>query len=306
VNVVVIGGAGFVGSHLVDRLLAEGHVVDVVDDLSHGSLANLADARASGGSLKIHHLDAASPDAATLIGLRRPDVVYLLALLPNHDRSVPAQAEAFRVAVATAEAARRHGVPKVVVALPASVLHGQPAMRELPVKEGEIGQLVPRGVRGVVAKAIAELFVAYRDLHSLEFTALAFATVYGPRQRPDGSLVAALHDAARSGGAPVPVGDGRRTRDLLYVDDAVDALVRAADRGGGLMVNVGTGEQTSVADLWSMLAPGRAVPVDGPRSPRPDDLPRFAVSPVRARIHLQWSPWTTVEDGLARLDDAAG
>ncbi len=130
--------------------------------------------------------------------------------------------------------------------------------------------------------------------------------MYGPRQRPDGGVVAALHDAARSGGTPAIVADARWTRDLLYVDDAVDALVRAADRGGGLMVNVGTGEQTSVADLWAMLAPGRPVDAVATRSSGPDDLTRFAVSPVRARIHLQWSAWTTLEAGLARLDDAAG
>ena len=82
-NVVVIGGAGFIGSHLVDRLLAENHAVDVVDDLSTGSLGNLADARASGGQLKIHHLDALSSEAASLLGMRTPDVVFHLALFPR-------------------------------------------------------------------------------------------------------------------------------------------------------------------------------------------------------------------------------
>lgn len=305
-NVVVVGGAGFIGSHLVDRLLAEGHAVDVLDDLSHGSLANLADARASGGTLKIHHMEAASSEAATMLGLRRPDVVYLLALLPRHDRSAAAQARAFDVALATAESARRHGIAKIVVALPASVLHGHPAMRELPVKEGEIPQLTTRGVRGVVAKAIAELLVTYRDLYAVEFTALAMATVYGPRQRADGGVVAAMHSAVRSGSAAEIHGDGRQTRDLLFVDDAVDALVRAGERGGGLLVNVGTGEQTSVRELWSALRND----VDGSEfrqtEARPDDLARFAVSPVRARIHLQWSPWTPLADGLARLDEPGG
>src|SRR5215203_1725752 len=82
-RVLVIGGAGFIGSHLVDRLLAEGQEVDVVDDLSTGSLANLAEARGAGGALKIHHLDARSADLDTLIGMRRPEVVYLLAVLPR-------------------------------------------------------------------------------------------------------------------------------------------------------------------------------------------------------------------------------
>jgi len=129
------------------------------------------------------------------------------------------------------------------------------------------------------------------------------ATVYGPRQRPDGGVVAALHAAARSASAGEIHGDGRQTRDLLFVDDAVDALVRAAERGGGLLVNVGTGEQTSMRELWSALTDGSVDPPLVPTAGRHDDLVRFAVSPVRARIHLQWSPWTSLADGLARLDE---
>jgi len=302
VNIVVIGGAGFIGSHLVDRLLSEDHTVDVVDDLSIGSLANLADARSSGGALKIHHLDAASGDADSLIGMRRPDVIYLLAPLPRSDAVAAAHARAFEVALSVLEAARRHRVAKVVVALPATAIHGHPAVRALPLKEGDVAELVPRGVRGVVAKAIIELLVTYRNLHAVEFTALAMATVYGHRSRPDGGVVSAFLYAARTSGVPVIDGDGRQTRDLLYVDDAVDALARAAERGGGLVVNVGTGVQTSINDLWAqlaVLAEGTTEPVHGPA--RPDELGRFALSPVRARIHLAWSPWTDLRDGLERL-----
>ena len=303
-NVVVVGGAGFIGSHLVDRLLSEDHTVDVIDDLSSGSLANLADARAAGSGLKIHHLDACSTEADSLIGMRRPDVIHVLTTLPRSDQPPVAHALAFQVMLAILEAARRHGVGKVVVAVPATVLHGHPTSRALPIKDVEVGQLVPRGVRGVVARAWVDLLVSFRDLHAVEFTALAMATVYGPRERADGGVVGAFVHAAANGIAPVIHGDGRQTRDLLYVDDAVDALARAGERGGGLLVNVGTGVQTSVGDLWDAIArlvPGasdlQTVHVPG----RPDELGRFAISPVRARIHLAWSPWTDLDDGLARL-----
>lgn len=299
-NVVVIGGAGFIGSHLVDRLLAEGHAVDVVDDLSTGSLANLADARAmssSGAELKIHHLDARSEDADSLIGMRRPDVVYHLALFDRADRSARRQGRGFDAALTTMEAARRHGVPKVVVTVPASALHGQPAASSLPVKEGE---LVPRGVRGVVARAVVDLMSTYRERDMIEFTALALATVYGPRQRPDGGVVAAFMQAALDRAAPRFDGDGRQTRDFVFVDDVVDALVRSGERGSGLVVNVGTGEQTAIRDLWSIVS-GDVGPEPDTGPARVDDLPRFAVSPVRARIHLGWSPWTDVATGVARL-----
>jgi UDP-glucose 4-epimerase len=99
---------------------------------------------------------------------------------------------------------------------------------------------------------------------------------------------------------PVFDGDGRQTRDLLYIDDAVDALVRASERGSGLVINIGTGEQTSIRDLWKHLESDEGVePTHRPE--RPDELARFAVSPVRARIHLAWSPWTDLDTGLNRL-----
>ncbi|MFK8026217.1 MAG: NAD-dependent epimerase/dehydratase family protein, partial [Ilumatobacter sp.] len=298
-RVAVIGGAGFIGSHLVDRLLAEGHQVDVIDDLSTGSLKNLAEARSagsspSGGSMKIHHVDALSVEADALFGRHRPDVVYQLCLFPREDRSPRAQGVGFELALATLEAARRHGVAKVVVALPASSLYGQPAASALPVKEGD---LAPRGVRGVVARAVVDLLATYRERDMIEFTALAMSTVYGPRQRAAGGVVAAFVDAHREGVAPVFEGEGRQTRDLLYIDDAIDALVRAGERGSGLVINVGTGVQTPVRDLWAAVSASgeRAAPVMGPA--RVDDLLRFAVSPVRARIHLGWSPWTEWVDG---------
>ena len=300
-NVVVIGGAGFLGSHLVDRLLAEGHAVDVLDDLSSGSLANLAEARAAGGALKIHNLDARSADADSLIGMRRPDVAYHLALLPRHDRSASAQGAGFDAALTLLEAARQHGVGKVVAAVPASALYGRPAAKELPVKEGPIE---PRGVRGVVARAAVDLMALYRERHMIEFTALALSSVYGPRQRPDSGVVAAFHHAAATGAQPVVEGDGRQTRDFLYIDDAVDAMVRAGERGSGLVINIGTGEQTSLRDLWARISAGTGLETTTAPA-RFDDLARFAVSPVRARIHLAWSPWTSLDEGLARLRGAA-
>lgn len=295
-NVVVVGGAGFIGSHLVERLIADGAAVDVVDDLSQGGLGNLAEARAMAGALKIHHLDAGTDEFASLVGMRTPDVLYHLAAIPRPASTPIALADSFRLTMSVVEAARLHSVDKIVVALPASALYGRPASRDLPLKEQE---LEPRGARGVIARATVDLLAAYREHEALEFTALALANVYGPRQRPDGGVVAALRHAVDERRTPTLTGDGRQTRDFVFIDDAVDALAKAGSRGSGLVVNVGTGEQTSINALWESVA--------GPDAPEPDYVPasateigRFAVSPVRARIHLSWSPWTSLADGLAR------
>jgi UDP-glucose 4-epimerase len=170
-------------------------------------------------------------------------------------------------------------------------------VQSLPVKEGE---LTPRGVRGVVARSIVDLLGTYREQYSVEFTALAMSTVYGPRQLPGSGVVATLHEAALTSTPPVFDGDGRQTRDLLYIDDAVDALVRSSERGGGLVINIGTAEQTSIRDLWGRLDPGGGIEPTH-RQERSDEIARFAVSPVRARIHLAWSPWTDLETGLSRF-----
>lgn len=294
---MVVGGAGFIGSHVVDRLLADGTAVDVVDDLSSGGLANLAEARSVGGTLKIHHLDAGSNECSSLIGMRTPDVLFHLAAIPRGEPSAQQLAAAFGTTVAVLDAARSHRVPKVVVTLPATALYGRPSGRDLPLKEQP---LEPRGIRGVVARAVVDLLNVYRDRDDLEFTALALSSVYGPRQRADGGVVAAFRAAAAAGAAPVITGDGRQTRDLLFVDDAVDAIVRAGERGGGLLINVGTGEQTSLRDLWRAIA-GLSGKEPQYRAAHDDEISRFAVSPMRARIHLSWSPWTALADGLAQM-----
>lgn len=297
-NVLIVGGAGFIGSHLTERLLAEGHTVDVVDPLTAGSLANLAGARAVGGDLKIHTLDAGADEFQGLVAMRTPDVIYHLGLMPPGKSRAATGGDGVRSTLAVLEAARQSGVTKVVVALSAVALYGDVAGRDLPVKESQ--PWAPMGVHGVLTRSVADLLSVYREQHSVEFTALALANVYGPRQRPDGGVVAAFAQALQDGVSPMLHGDGRQTRDFLYIDDAVDALVRAAVKGSGLVVNVGTGVATSIRDLWALMAgPDGRPPAPSPR--RTDDVVRSAVSPTRARIHLAWAPWTELAVGLRGL-----
>lgn len=295
-RVMVVGGAGFVGSHLVERLLAAGHGVDVVDDLSTGSLANLAAARAMGGDTSIHTLDVVAPEFPELVARRAPEVIFHLAW--DRDRfDAESTGWALRSTIDVLDAADRVDA-KVVVAVPAAALYGEVPTREQPVKEGR--PWAPVGLRGLVIQAICGVLGLYRTERAVEYTVLALSSVYGPRQRPESGVVAAFAHAAANGQVPVIHGDGRQARDFLYIDDAVDALARTVDRGDGLVINIGTGHATPVRDLWQMIAPtNETTPrVDATRR---SGVSRFVVSSTRARIHLAWESWTDLSTGIAEL-----
>jgi UDP-glucose 4-epimerase len=302
---MVTGGAGFIGSALVDRLLAEGHEVDVVDDLSSGSLTNLADARAAGGrSLTIHQLDVRLPETTDLIARRHPGVIFHLAAQIDVRVSVADPLLDADVNVVGSlrvlEGARGAGTDRVVFAASGGTLYGEPDPADLPVRESHPQQ--PLSPYGVSKKAVIDYLVAYRELHALEFSALALGNVYGPRQDPHGEagVVAIFADALASGGPVTIFGDGEQTRDYVYVDDVVDAFARAATRGGGLVCNVGTGKETSVNELLRTMAGAAGVEPAVRHAPgRTGELRRSALDSTRAAIHLGWRPWTTLEQGVA-------
>ena len=200
--------------------------------------------------------------------------------------------------IATLAAARLAGVTKVVTMIPGGLLYGEVAVRDLPIKEGHIND--PRTSEEVLARAACDIHSVYRERHGIEFTVLAVGNVHGPRQRAQDSVVASFVDAIAQGKAPIVHGNGKQSRDFIYVDDAVDAIARATERAGGLVVNVGTGVSTTIADLWATMA-GAASPVPRTSAARPNDLARMSLSPVRARIQLGWSPFTSLEAGLATL-----
>jgi len=274
-NAFVIGGAGFVGSHLVERLLGSGAEVDVIDDLVTGSLANLAEARSMDGSLRIQQLDARRPEFAELVERRRPSVVYLLAPFVDESSTVDSVSSWTSLVLATADAARRAsrspGEVKVVVTLPASAYYGDLPTRDLPARED--GPRRPSTLAGVVAGSVVDLLRFHRDVFAVEFTAVALGSVYGPRRN-----------------SPI-LGEPRSTRDLVHVDDVAEALVRAGVRAGGLVVNVGTGTATPVGRY--LEASGQQAVDGGPA--------RAVLSTARARLHLGWTPWMGIDPGLAGL-----
>ena len=303
----VTGGAGFIGSNLVDRLMAEGHEIDVVDNLSTGSLSNLADARrSSSGRMSFHQLDIRSPDLIELMGRCRPDVVFHLAAQADVRVSVsdPILDADINVlgSLRVMEGARASGAQKVVFASSGGTIYGDPQPADLPVKESHPQQ--PLSPYGVAKKVVGDYLYAYRELHSLEFTSLALANVYGPRQDPHGEAgVVAIFAGRLVAGEPCTIfGDGNQTRDFVYVDDVVDAFARASERGGGLLLNIGTGRETSVNDLYSTMAAQAGVDHPAVQAPaRPGELERSCVDPRRAGIHLGWKPWTSLDEGAGAV-----
>ncbi len=304
-RVLVTGGAGFIGSTLVDRLLAEGHTVDVVDDLSTGSLTNLADARAEAShDLSFHRLDIRSPTVVDLFAHRRPEVVFHLAA--QADVRVSVERPVFDAEVNVIgtlnvlEGALAAGARKVVFAASGGTLYGEPDT--FPVRE--TAPQKPLSPYGVSKKSAVDYLGAYRELHGLEFTALALGNVYGPRQDPHGEAgVAAIFAGRLLAGEQCTIfGDGKQTRDFVYVDDVVDAFARAASRGGGLLLNIGTGDETSVNRLYSVMAELTGVtspPAYAP--PRTGELARSSLDPARAGTYLEWKAWTPLEVGAGNV-----
>ncbi|MBS1838716.1 MAG: GDP-mannose 4,6-dehydratase [Actinobacteria bacterium] len=300
---LVTGGAGFIGSNLVDRLLAEGHSVDVVDNLSSGRLANLADARADRDhEFTFHQMDICDPAVSELVERRRPDVVFHLAAQIDVRVSVADPALDARVnvigSINVLEGARRAGARKVVFASSGGTIYGDVDPDDLPVSESHSQH--PVAPYGITKKVVTDYLHAYRVLHQLEYTSLALANVYGPRQDPHGEAgVVAIFAGRLLDQAQCTIyGDGSQTRDYVFVDDVVDAFVRAAERGSGLLCNIGTGVETSVLDLYATMAEGAGVDRSAQHAPaRAGELQRSCLDATRAKIHLGWEPFTDLAAG---------
>jgi UDP-glucose 4-epimerase len=307
VRALVTGGAGFIGSTLVDRLLAEDWEVDAVDDLSTGTLANLGAARAHRDHrFTFHRLDVRLPAVHDLIIRRRPDTIFHLGAQISPRESVARPAFDAEVNVIGSlnvfEGAVEARVRKVVFAGSGGTLYGTP--EHVPIREGH--PQTPLSPYGVSKKAAGDYLHFYREVHGLEYTVLALANVYGPRQDPLGEagVIAIFAGQLLTPERPTIFGDGDQTRDFVFVDDVVDAFVRASDKAGGLVVNVGTGVETSVQELFDTMA--QLVGFDQPARyamPRPGELLRSALDPGRAAIHLGWKPWTDLTEGLQRTLD---
>jgi UDP-glucose 4-epimerase len=295
VRSLVTGGAGFIGSHLVDALAARGDAVTVVDHLKHGHARNLSAAQGAGVAL----VRADVTDTAAMLqafAAARPEVVYHLAAQIDVRRSVEDPSTDAHVNVggtaAVLEAARSTGVCRVLLASTAGV-YGDPA--RLPTPEDEpSAPLAPYGASKAAAESYLRLF---SRLHGLSTLSLRMANVYGPRQNPHGEagVVAIFCGAAAEGQRARVFGDGEQTRDFVYVGDIVAAFMAAGSAGVEGALNIATGRETSLLTLASTL--GVAIEA-GPA--RLGEVRRSCLDPAAALAALGWRAATPLGDGLAR------
>jgi UDP-glucose 4-epimerase len=304
---LVTGGAGFIGSNLCDRLLAEGKRVIAVDDLSIGRIANLSEARGYGTQFAFYNADIRGEGLRTILQKEQPEVLMHLAAQSSVGVSMKDVAHDANVnlmgTLNVLEHAAATGVRKVVFAASGGTLFGEP--RTLPVKETARRGAHPTSPYGIGKKAAEDYLSYYQRTRGLDYTALALANVYGPRQDPNGEsgVVALFGSQMLAGATPTIFSDGLQTRDYVFVDDVVHAFAIAAapDRGSGMLMNIGTGLETSVNRIFQLLAgiTGFAgEPSFGPE--RAGDVARSSLDPELAANELGWEPWTTVEAGLAQ------
>jgi UDP-glucose 4-epimerase len=300
---LVTGGAGFIGSNLVDALIARGDEVTVLDDLSTGHLSNLEPALAAGAQLeRVDIRDAAA--VSTSVRAAQPATVFHLAAQIDVRKSL--EDPAFDAAVnvgGTAnvlDAARDAGTGRVVFTSTGGAIYGEGAGRALPLEES--AAIEPFSAYGQ-SKFAAEGYLAlFERLYGLSSAALRLGNVYGPRQDPLGEAgVIAIFCGLLSGGSrPTVFGGGTQTRDYIYVGDVVAALLAAGDSTAVGPINVGTGIESSVLDLIDALAKlggsGDFEPVFAPA--RTGEVERIALDAGRAARELRWRSEVSLEEGL--------
>ena len=300
---LVTGGAGFIGSNLVDALLARGDEVTVVDDLSTGRRANLEEALARGAELV--ELDIREGEALSrLVSEKRPQAMFHLAAQIDVRKSLadPAFDAAVNVGgtANVLEAARASDCGRIVFVSTGGAIYGEGEGQDLPLSE--TAPIAPLAAYGQSKYAAEGYLALYERLYGLSCVSLRLGNVYGPRQDPLGEagVVAIFCGALKEGKDPTIFGDGTQTRDYIYVGDVVAATLAAAGSEVTGPVNVGTGRETSVLDLVEALRELDKSEDFEPEfaPPRTGEVQRVSIDPARAERELGWKAEVGLHDGL--------
>jgi UDP-glucose 4-epimerase len=299
---LVTGGAGFIGSNLVDALLQRGDEVTVVDNISTGKRPNLDEALAGGAQLT--ELDIRDPEAVdAAVERARPEAIFHLAAQIDVRKSVadPANDSSINVGgtINMLRAAQAHGVRRFVNASTGGAIYGEGQILPAPEDHPVVPE-APYGLSKFCAEHYCDLFTR---LHGLSTVSLRFGNVYGPRQDPLGEagVIAIFCGKLLQGERPTVFGDGLQTRDYVYVGDVVDANLRAAESDVGGAINVGRGDEKSVLDIVEVLRTRAADGFEPEHAPeRPGEVQRIYLDCSRAKSELGWAAEVGLEDGLER------
>ncbi|MCS3683849.1 NAD-dependent epimerase/dehydratase family protein [Salinibacter ruber] len=299
-TILVTGGAGFIGSHVADALLAEGHEVHILDNLSTGRRW-----KAPEGAPLFEH-DIRSEAAASLFAEHQYDCLVHHAAQMDVRKSVEDPSFDADVNVRgllnLMEAGIGQGLRKVLFASTGGAIYGEPEY----TPQDEKHPLRPVSPYGVAKLAAEKYLHYYRAQYEVETVSLRYANVYGPRQNPGGEagVVAIFTNEMLRGGQPVINGSGEQTRDYVYVGDVVEANLAALKCEGSGTFNVGTGRETSVTELFRALRAETGADLDEAHGPaKPGEQQRSVLGYERAEEKLGWVPRVSVEEGLARTVD---
>ena len=299
-KIAVTGGAGFIASHVVDAYLDGGHEVHVIDDFSTGQNVNV------NSQATLHRVDIAEKEAARLIEQIKPDVLNHHAAQMDVRHSVADPMFDARVNILgfinLLEACKNSGVKKIIFASSGGAVYGEQKVFPAP----ESHDTEPASPYGV-SKRAGELYLSYyRQAFGLPYIALRYANVYGPRQSAQGEagVVAIFLSALLAGKTPVINGDGRQTRDYVYVGDVVAANVAALQSSFIGPINIGTGVETDVVTIYQHLRQAVGSPIEAQHGPaKPGEQRRSCLDAGCAAQILGWRPQMTLKDGLRHTVD---
>ncbi|CAM3043994.1 NAD-dependent epimerase/dehydratase family protein [Filibacter tadaridae] len=293
-KVVVTGGAGFIGSHLVDALIANDAEVHVLDNLVSGKIENV-NAKAI-----IQLVDICSKEAKQLIVRFKPDFVVHLAAQADvgksvHDPKYDAEVN-IKGTINVLEASREAGVKKVIFAS-TSAVYGN-LNKELITEDAQVNPASYYGLSKLTAEQYIQLF---HELYRLPFTVLRFANVYGPRQLPkgEGGVVSVFLERIKMNGSLRVHGDGEQTRDFIYVTDVVNAIRAAMEHGHQQTIQISTAKRTSINEILNHLSDIHGFSVDTiSAADRPGDIKHSCLCNKKAKSMLKWSPKVSILEGL--------
>jgi UDP-glucose 4-epimerase len=296
-NILVTGGAGFIGSNLADALLSEGHRVSILDNLSTGKRSNIP------GESEFLELDIASPVVDKVFERGKFDTVFHLAAQMDVRKSVenPANDAEINIigGINLLQASVKHGVKKFIFSSTGGAIYGE--QEEYPAPETHAAN--PLSPYGISKLAFEKYLYFYNYQHGLHYVGLRYANVYGPRQNSEGEagVVAIFCKRLLKGEKAVIYGDGCQTRDFVFVDDVVRANLMAMDFASSMTFNVGTGVETDINTIFDKIK--TAAGSSQARislEPKPGEQRRSCITYGKIKKYLGWSPEVTLDKGIEK------